>query len=316
MKTYMCSLCNYDTDRFTDLARHNKTMKHIQKENESKTKNINVTIKSPQSHPKVTINKCENCEKIFSYKQGLSRHRKTCKTDNAAEVAKLKAQIIELENKNLKEQNEYLKKDNIVLQNIAQSATDTSKTSCSALNFVVNNYKNTPCIEKFNDYKLLKHGNEDHSISVIVIHKYNRNELCSFIGDILVTKYKKPNPEEQPVWNSDSERLAYLIRELTKDNTERWFTDKGGIKLSSYIVKPILDHIKDELEVYTKVSNDDLISNENLSIDEQADLRKQIMSGHKVINIIKNGILDKEIIKYISHYFHLDRKTEIKLIEH
>jgi hypothetical protein len=197
-------------------------------------------------------------------------------------------------------------------------AENNSKTSCSALNFVIKHYSNAPHIQEFNDYQLLLEGNEEHSIAEVVLHKHQRKELVSFIGNVLIKKYKTDNPEDQTMWTSDTVRLAYMIHELTGDNELEWLTDKGGIKTANYTVKPILLHIKEDVTRLVDENRQTLLDLEydELNSPKADELRKNILAGSDILQIIAKGELSKEVIKYISSHFSLDRKKKQKKLTH
>jgi hypothetical protein len=81
------------------------------------------------------------------------------------------------------------------------------------------------------------------------LYHFENDTLDKFIGDIIIKQYIKEDPKVQSVWNTDVSRLAYLVRELI-NNKKEWSIDKGGNKVTEYIIKPILDFIKIEIEKY------------------------------------------------------------------
>jgi hypothetical protein len=334
---YNCNCCNYETDRKSSFDKHNLSQKHLDKSNNAKQQSITVTLESLQSNPKKctenviskqTKNECVSCGATFAFKQGLSKHRKTCvkqaitESNNDKEIiASLKEKIKDMEMDKLKmkinfleEQNKNLSNNNKTLSIVAENNSETSKTSCSALNFVMKNYKNAPCIQEFNDYQLLLEGNEDFTIGEVVIHKFQRDELVSFIGDVLIKKYKTANPGDQSMWSSDAARLAYMIRELTADNEPNWYADKGGVKTANYTVKPILKHIKEDLTRLINESQQTLFNTDynDLNSSKSDDLRNKILKGTEILQIITKGTLSTNVIKYIASHFFLDRKKNQK----
>jgi hypothetical protein len=324
---FICNPCNYETDDQSNLNRHKKSRKHLDNCHKPAIKLIAVTPESSQVIPKNGFenviskkrkNECGGCGATFAFKQGLSKHRKNCKVEVASNdkkiIAELQAKIKDLEISNLKSKVDYLEKNVKTLSIVAENATETSKTSCSALNFVMKHYKNAPCIQEFDDYQLLLEGNEDYSIADVVLHKYEKNELVSFIGDVLIKKYKTANPGQQTMWSSDTARLAYIIRELTADNEPEWSHDKGGVKTAKYTVKPIIKHIKEDLTRLINESRDALFNTDrdDLINDNSAQLRKKILDATEILQYTAKSEFVKEVIRYMASHFFLDRKLDQK----
>jgi ribosomal protein L37AE/L43A len=69
-KNFFCKICDYNTERKSNLENHLLSAKHI------KTTNNN-EIKQKIS----TKHKCDNCEKEYNDRAGLWRHKKKCKKE-------------------------------------------------------------------------------------------------------------------------------------------------------------------------------------------------------------------------------------------
>jgi hypothetical protein len=338
---YNCSDCIYETDDQSNYNKHLKSKKHIALCNKAARSQLNIILSSPSCNPTVTIKKeinqqqkyvCADCSLSFAYRQGLSRHRKTCSklvvpdNDKDKRIAELEAlvqlekqkkqtEILQLKLKYSENENKLLKKNNNTLSTVAEN---NSMTSCSAMNFVMKNYKNAPCIQKFDEYQLLLEGNEEYSIAEVVINKYEKKEFVQFIGDILIKKYKTENPEDRSMWSSDTARLAYMIRELSVDNVPAWFHDKGGVKTANYTVKPILAHIKDDLKRLVKENTQALgkVDFDDLNNSECDELRKNILVATEILQLIAKSDFTQSVIKYIAGHFYLDRKPLQKQLTH
>ncbi len=143
--------------------------------------------------------------------------------------------------------------------------------------------------------------------------KHNHKKLNKFIGNYIITAYKKENPEKQSLWNTDSSRLTFVIKELITNKSSKWKVDKKGVKTKKYLINPTLEYIKKMLE------------NENISLikkmeDTYRNNLEEIIEKVRIIadinKNIKDGILSNEILKFISPHFYFDDKfKKIKLIE-
>lgn len=346
MVIYNCYNCNYETDRICNLNKHKKTKKHIE--------NVARDTKVVEGYSKVTLNEhntkvvedhlgvmpneqnmqstiindnicddgikndkdkdmehkhvCSYCGNIYSYKSGLSNHIKMCgkKEDiiNKYEnKIKHDSEII----KHLEDKIKLLTDDRISFKNIAEATIETAKVSTNALSFAIKNYKNAPAIQTFSNFKLLLGNETKFSVAEIAIHYYNKKELAMYIGNILIKEYKKENPYDQSIHNTDTTRSAYIIREIIDEESE-WLADKGAIKTSKYTIKPILDYLKKHLNAYFEESK--LL----ISSDTTNRLFRNMITVQEIISNIDSGLLNKDIIKYISAYFFINKKT-IKNIE-
>ena len=128
---YICSFCDKDYKNYNSLGNHNR--KFHQKDNLVKVihSNPNVIHSNPkviQNNNHLNIEKsvmntfnCIRCDKFYKYKQGLSKHKKTCKP-KMDEINNLKQEEINLieqqnlvkeEQKKLKEEQKKLKQEEI-----------------------------------------------------------------------------------------------------------------------------------------------------------------------------------------------------------
>src|SRR5690606_18490816 len=98
--------------------------------------------------------------------------------------------------------------------------------------------------------------------------------------DKLVVEYKKENPNDQSIWNSDISRSAYIIRECINKESE-WSTDKGGHKTSTYVIKPILDYLKTHIKEYITEVNKELQNGDSTLLND-------MLTAQCIINDIDN----------------------------
>lgn len=312
MKKYLCNSCNFESDNKTDYNRHVKTNKHKEKVKEntdvflSSSKVSQGFVEKTQKYSNKYV--CNICEKSYTHKSSLSNHSKICKSKETIIQEYVNNQKIQEEKiKHLEDKIKILTEDRTSYKNIAESTVETAKVSANALSYAIKNYKNAPAIQTFNNFKLLL-GNETHySIAEIVIHYHIKKELPQYIGNVLIKEYKKENPNDQSLYNTDTTRALYIIKEIIDEESE-WLTDKGAVKTSKYTIKPILDYLKIHLVKYFDDTKLEMAS------DTSNKLFNNMIIAQEIINNINTGVLNKDIIKYVSSYFHIDRKN-IKQIE-
>lgn len=309
---YVCNICKYSTE---DKSNYNK---HIKSDN----------------HKENIITKfiCEDCNKQFSYASGLSRHRKTCKN----------IKLINNENNALKqtveEYKNLLEQYKILLQNNNNNKQTTNKTYIS-INYIQQNYGSAPIIHSLDDYSSVKllldnddiidelsDSEEDYNSSnnkdinnkfdktdkefmILLINKYKSNTLHEYLGDFLIKYYKKDDPKQQSIWNSDAVRLTYFVNELLANNTSCWTRDKKGIKTKNYIITPLLKYIQDFNMKSLYYLN---YKNCYVSYKKGKEIIKYIVTISNIQQSISDGVIANNIIKYIAPYF--DINNNIKLI--
>ena len=174
------------------------------------------------------------------------------------------------------------------------------KKSMGTFKYVNSHYPNAPNIAKLthNQMNQLLLDNVSHGEIVdALVLKYEFNKLDTFLGDLIVESYKTKEPSDQSLWSSDVVRLSYIVKTLI-DKQSQWIVDKKGVHVLEYVIQPLLTYIeKNYLAKYLAES----YANEDLS---KECMRK---SGkiNKIQGLIWDGILEKDILKYISPMFSL-----------
>jgi len=154
--------------------------------------------------------------------------------------------------------------------------------------------------------------NLDHELTkcINVLSYWNKEKVVhKRLGDIVIKNYKKDEMEQQNIWCSDINRFTYFIRTvLNEENGDKnesdgsdvkeiWYQDKGGVEVSKYVIKPLLECLDDVLDKW--MTNMAAFPNLNIA---------QVIG---TIGDIRNGInthkLEKQIFKYISSHFSLER---------
>ena len=131
------------------------------------------------------------------------------------------------------------------------------------------------------------------------------------LGDIIINNYQDSDPTKQKLWCTDVSRLVYYIRTVenieNNNNVEQsrikeiWENDKGGLKVSAYIITPLLNCLDELLKTWlfdntkNKENGVNIINKMGLIAD--------------MLEIISTGELNKMILQYISNYFSVNKKT-------
>ena len=186
----------------------------------------------------------------------------------------------------------------------------------------MNNYPDAQTITKYNNFEFLKEKSH-YKIADSILHKYKHKTLVEYLSNLLIDHYKKENPNDQAVWNTDVARLSYVVKDsINKQNISKWIVDKKGHVLSSYTVQPIIDKLRDRMnDSYKKISKDNKKYNDDrdeyLDSDSETKDKKRI-NNRKIektmsylehfngfFHDIDSGILESDIIKNIVGHFFL-----------
>jgi len=295
MVEYKCNICLYVTQRKNDYDRHTKSKKHLNLENiiDQKIKDIKT-----EHYTTLKIVKLECKNEILNVKLNMNdKFIKQCVSDKEK------------------------------FANIAQTSVDTNKTSTSALSYIVKNFSNAPDIKPFKNFKFLKEKN-DYKFLDNFLYMHKQRKLTPYITDMLIKYYKKANTTEQSVWNTDVNRLSYLVKNKnTKNNISKWMVDKKGIMLSSYAISPIIDKIKEKISSSlntikkdNKKDKDILrdICDNNSGSDNDEEINKSsvrerliktnnlIGLSYDLINELDDGTYANEILKQIANHFYFN----------
>jgi hypothetical protein len=139
----------------------------------------------------------------------------------------------------------------------------------------------------------------------VLIMYHQNNTLCRFIGKFLVNAYVKKEGN-QSRWSSDTSRLTYIVNELQESGKIRWVLDKKGVKIKKYVINPLLEYLRKEIENYI---------DENSFCTTKQGLNR-LQAATEIYTIIDKEILANGIVKYMAPYFTLMKEdNNVKLIK-
>jgi hypothetical protein len=193
-------------------------------------------------------------------------------------------------------------------------------------------YRKAPVVRKITDKKAIKmleyHGkskNDKLTTEEKMIKEFKLNKLHKYLGNIIIDTYKDAeNPENQSVWTSDLSRLSFVIMSKMSTGKKEWVVDKNGIKVTNLIINPLLSKTSKTLSTYIEkceelsrgeALNPDYDSDDsnysksdkyNKSRMYDEDLVKEMSTAKKIMDVIEQGELHTQILKFICPFFKLD----------
>ena len=195
---------------------------------------------------------------------------------------------------------------------ISKSSTDmaksTSDMAISTFNYVLSNYITSPVLRTLDDYSIIKNHLSDDKFVELLIFNYNHNSLISYLGDFIIKQYKKDDPHDQSLWNSDTTRLTYIKREELKNKENTWIRDKHGKNTIKCIVTPLLEYIKPLVTSYWTRKNEYIRNNNTGYCSMDNEIAYQTVA-FKIEELLRNDNLKDNIIKYMAPYFYLPIST-------
>jgi hypothetical protein len=315
MEKFKCIICNYSTSRRDNYLRHERTPKHKKKSAENVKQEVHKKIPSfftctstaPQLHLKSTQNreyKCTYCKNIFTRSNSLSRHKKKCgdRKNMEIKIDKLTNKVKALTQKNkqntsyyIKEMDHY-KEEAKYFRYLFEEAGGMVKKSISSASFIQQKYVNGPPIKPLS-IKDLK-GLEQDKIKLAnnILYTYRHDTIDKYIGDQIIATCLKRDPNQQYIWNTDSSRFTYMIRNVI-NKVSIWQVDKGGRETARYLIDPIMKEIKELMLNHYK--NECQIKEDD-NVERCVQLTKDSNTILNLIENINDKIINNKILKYIT----------------
>ena len=341
MVNHMCNLCGYTTVKKCNYSRHMESTKHLRRVREIEELQSKIK-KGPVNSPKTDQkNICRYCGSVFKFLKGLNRHMDKCSRkldllvkynkltedyermrETITELKKTKKELTE-DKKLLTDKYETLiEKYDVKRDKLEETLIENAKVknNPNMYSFIEDNYLETkyldeiqesdvPRLKAFNSVLEQEQGKME--MCNILQHHSMHKTLKDYIGKILKDIYHRKDKSRQKFFVTDCSRLSYVIRDIV-DNELSWRRDNGGIILSKRIIKPILSYIR---ELLSNHMSDYLSYVLDIFPDDKLESVHRIQRLTHIITAIDDGKLSKNILKYLSLHFQLD-KTIIENNKH
>ena len=336
MSNFECIICNYITKDKSNINRHVKSVKHLQKVLTETPKNIlplDSIPKTRQNSPKLAKTPkipeigqnnskfvCDFCKNTFSRMCNLTRHVKIC-THKNNEVDELKLKLVQYEKDmekykdnadHYKGEVDHYKEETNYYKQMLREAGGLVKKSVGSLTYIVDNYENAPALQAIDMDEIKVLEDDEKKFIEDVLSAFKHKTIGKYLGSLIIKIYKKDDPKIQSIWNTDDSRLTYLIKELFGNKSSNWVIDKKGVKTTEYLIDPLLLNIKKLLISYQKNLAIPELTHNSVEMEFILDNSKKII---ELMNDIDDGIISKEILKYISCHLRFNGKLLKKAIE-
>ena len=333
---FSCTSCNYVTDRAYNLRKHLSTQGHLQKISDSVDEVVIDSTSCTRATGSDTSSgalkvACEFCGLSFSRTASLTRHLngRCGKKKISEEVFKVSIEkdkeIIDLKMENKDKEILFWKskyedmvnkfqikdKENDFNQNLISTTGSLIKSSMNTFSYLLKNYADAPLLKPLKDFSALEYYNDDDKlIKNLAFHQKNQN-LSEFLLEFIVKSYKKEDPSQQSVWNSDTSRLTYAVKELWNEK-DNWSVDKKGIKTTKSVIEPILNHIKKIIRTYMNLHVEDIY---HLDQSQHESFLENLQILNDIITKIDDKSLANSIIKLMAPHFYLNKDELGRAIE-
>ena len=262
----------------------------------------------------INPNACIYCNSIFTDKSSLSRHvNKRCsEKQKILDAVKEKDRIIDEKDKTIKK----LEEDIEYFKRVHEVGNKTTNKSVNALSYLATKHKKTPplkAIDQEGAKKVLEYKPDDDTLIEQLIYQFKNKTIDEYVGKIIVENYKDKNPLKQSIWNSDTSRFTYLIKEVVGDDSE-WTVDNRGIKLKKYVIEPIGDLIYSMIPTYVQKHNK--MIQKDMYNDDERDKKRDFMNySVSLQKHISTGKFENDIIDFLAPHFRLNVNLLKKTID-
>jgi len=225
-KKYVCENCDYNTCNIKDYNKHLLTRKHKMLTNVDKT-----VPKNPEYM-------CEDCGKLYKYRQSLHVHKQKCSVKNTIDIRDIDNSLTVTEKvdykdllmqamKQMQEQHEEMKKkDELMAQMIDKIGNTTNNTTNNMNNFNINMFLNEQCKNAINLSDFIERIEVSHD-------DLENNAQLGFVKGmtkIIMDNLKMLTIHERPIHCTDVKRETLYIKDQ-----DVWEKDNSDKKLESAI---------------------------------------------------------------------------------
>ena len=268
--TYECKVCDFIAFNKYNYNKHLSTLKH--KNNENDNNDNKKVVKNVKNEVNVFV--CEHCNKSYTYKSGLSRHKKTCK-------------FIIQNNNDISCNNGSVINENIIIKELKDIICQQQKQISELIpNIGSNNNNNNTYNQKFNIHLFLNEKCKDAinmsdfiksiEVSLQQLEFTRKNGVVDGISNAIVENMNKLSLYERPMHCTDIKRETLYIKD-----DDNWKKEENKEKIKAVIEKasdknfnalnewknnnPDISNNESKQEYFTQVISEIGKTNENIN---------------------------------------------------
>jgi len=291
-KLFHCGACNISFNRKTHLVNHMNTRKHI----------LNHTRAANENTQQPTYD-CDNCDRSFKYKSGLSRHKMKCNvikpSNELANILEKQQIIFEETQQNLFGQQQIMlgeQQKNMmseIMEKVTENCSITHITNNNDNKFNLNIFLNETC----KNAMTLEHFMNNLQIDIDDIEYVGNHGYVEGMTHIITERLNAMDITERPIHCTDVKRDTIHIKCY-----DAWHKDVDDEKINNLVTTVaklnyrklpdwreqhphFLDSSNPDFEYHLKMLGNILGSHQNTNIDKKV-----------VKNIAKHTALDKNSI--------------------
>ena len=281
---FICETCDFKCCSKSDLARHNLTLKH---------KNREISTVCQQKNLKVFI--CDNCDKEYKERTGLYKHKKKCITEPTEE--KKESNDKELISLLIKENTEFKNLILEVCKNFQSSTINNNSHNNNSHNktFNLQVFLNETCKDAMNIMDFA----DSIKLQLTDLENVGEQGFVNGISDIIIKNLQAMDINLRPVHCSDLKREVAYVKENGK-----WEKDTPDNNLIKKAIKRVAHRNVRQIPEWRDKYPDCRFSDSKKS-DQYNELIIEAMGGrgdndtekaNKIVKkIIKNVVIDKNM---------------------
>ena len=228
---YECKVCDFIAFNKYNYNKHLSTIKH--KNNENDNNDNKKVVKNVKNEVNVFV--CEHCNKSYTYKSGLSRHKKTCKfiIENSNDISCNNGSVIN-GNMIIKELKDIIcqqqKQISELIPNIGSNNNNNNNNNNNTYNqkFNIHLFLNEKCKDAINMSDFIK----SIEVSLQQLEFTRKNGVVDGISNAIVENMNKLSLYERPMHCTDIKRETLYIKD-----DDNWKKEENKDKLKNVIEK-------------------------------------------------------------------------------